>query len=138
VNELPTGTVTFVFTDIEGSTHLAQSLGDAWPPALERHRAVIREAVRRHGGHEFGTEGDACSLVFASASEAVEGAADIQRGLAEAGREGAAPIRVRIGVHTGAGVLQDGDYVGLDLPRVAASPRPAMADRCCSARRPRG
>ena len=116
---LPTGTVTFVFTDIEGSTRLLQQLGDRYADVLEHHRAVVREIIARHDGHEFGTEGDAFFLVFSSASAAVAAAAEIQRSLAISPTADGTSVRIRMGIHTGEGRLRDGDYVGLDLHRVA-------------------
>ncbi|HEX2141562.1 MAG TPA: adenylate/guanylate cyclase domain-containing protein, partial [Candidatus Limnocylindria bacterium] len=82
MRSLPTGTVTFLFTDIEGSTRLAQKLGEAWPPILERHNAVLREAVELNGGVVFGTEGDALFAAFGSASDAVRASVAAQRALA--------------------------------------------------------
>src|SRR5438477_6864190 len=100
--ELPTGTVTFVFTDIEGSTRLAEELGSGFAEVLDEQRRAVREAAAEHGGREFGTEGDACFLVFGSAPAAVRAAAGLQRRLAD-GR-----VRLRAGVHTGEGVLHEG------------------------------
>lgn len=79
--ELPTGTVTFLFTDIEGSTHLARTLGDRWPVVLDEHHRILRKAVRDHGGIDIQTEGDALFAVFRSAVSAVAACADAQRGL---------------------------------------------------------
>src|SRR5918992_1059462 len=107
--ELPTGTVTLLFTDIEGSTRLLRSLGDRYGAMLRAHRELLREAVGRHGGVEFGTEGDACFVAFPAAG-AAQAAADW--------RGGAGP-RVRMGIHTGSPVVVDGDYVGLDVHRAA-------------------
>jgi predicted ATPase/class 3 adenylate cyclase len=116
---LPTGTVTFLFTDIEGSTRMLQSLGDRYPELLEDHRRLLREAVAEHGGVEFGSEGDALFVVFPSAPSAVAGAAAAQRALAAHPWPGDAPIRVRMGLHTGEGVVSGGSYVGLDVHRAA-------------------
>jgi predicted ATPase/class 3 adenylate cyclase/Tfp pilus assembly protein PilF len=119
VVELPTGTVTLVFTDIEGSTRMLRSLGDGYGAVLRAHRAILRAAVSRHGGVEFGTEGDACFLAFPAAQAALAAAAEAQAALAAADwPEGAAP-RVRMGVHTGSPVVVDDDYVGIDVHRVA-------------------
>jgi predicted ATPase/class 3 adenylate cyclase len=109
VRELPTGTVTFLFTDIEGSTRLLSDLGDRYADVLSEHHRRIREAVNRHGGIELGTEGDAFFLVFPQARQAVAAAADAQRSLA------AGPVQVRMGVHTGEPSVTDEGYVGLDL-----------------------
>jgi predicted ATPase/class 3 adenylate cyclase len=113
MSALPTGTVTFVFTDLEGSTKLADQLGPAYADVLAEHRRAVRELVAAEGGQEFGTEGDAFFLVFGSAPAAVRAAALIQRRTAEG-----AP-KVRVGIHTGEGVAHEGGYVGLDLHRVA-------------------
>ena len=117
----PTGTVTFMFTDIEGSTRLVQQLGtDRWSVLLERHRALIREAIRRHGGIEVGTEGDGFFAAFPVPSEAVAAAADAQRALATEPWPDEGRIRVRMGLHTGTGRLDaDGTYVGADVHRAA-------------------
>ena len=119
--ERPTGPVAFLFTDIEGSTRLVDSLGTArWRPILERHRALIRDAIARHGGAEQGTEGDSFFVVFDATARAVAAAVDAQRALAaEAWPEGVA-IRVRAGIHAGIGELDaDGSYVGHDVHRAA-------------------
>jgi predicted ATPase/class 3 adenylate cyclase len=119
VTELPTGTVTFLFTDIEGSTRLTQKLGEAWPPLLERHREIARAAWAEQKGVEIGTEGDSFFVVFTSAPQAVAAAVTAQRGLAAEPWPAGAEIRVRMGLHSGAG-LQSGDsYVGLDVHRAA-------------------
>ncbi|MEO8638409.1 MAG: adenylate/guanylate cyclase domain-containing protein [Chloroflexota bacterium] len=119
MTEIPTGTVTFLFTDIEGSTRLAQDLGAGWPPLLERHREIGRAAWAEQGGAEIGTEGDSFFVVFTSAPQATAAAVAVQRGLAaEAWPEGA-QIRSRMGMHTGEGVLSGGSYVGLDVHRAA-------------------
>ena len=119
VVELPTGTVTLVFTDIEGSTRLLRSLGDDYGRLLRAHRAILREAVAGNGGVEFGTEGDACFLAFGSAAAALAAAAEAQVALAAADWPGGARPRVRMGVHTGSPVVVDDDYVGIDVHRVA-------------------
>ena len=117
--ELPTGTVTFLFTDIEGSTRLTQELGDAWPPLLERHRDIARAAWTAHGGVEVLTVGDSFFVTFTSAPAAIAAAVDVQRGLATEPWPAGAEIRVRMGVHTGEGLLSGGSYVGLDVHRAA-------------------
>ncbi len=119
MTELPTGTVTFLFTDIEGSTRLAQELGDAWPPVLERHRQIARAAWAEHQGVEIGTEGDSFFVVFTSAPQATAAAVDAQRALAAESWPPGSEIRIRTGMHTGLGVLSGGGYVGLDVHRAA-------------------
>ncbi|MBA3364042.1 MAG: adenylate/guanylate cyclase domain-containing protein, partial [Actinobacteria bacterium] len=108
--ELPTGTVTLVFTDIEGSTKLLHDLGaEAYAEALAEHRRLLREAYRRHGGVEVDTQGDAFFYAFPDAREAVA-AADEGR---EALRPG--PIHVRVGIHTGEPYIGPEGYVGQDV-----------------------
>ncbi|MFN2484595.1 MAG: adenylate/guanylate cyclase domain-containing protein [Candidatus Limnocylindria bacterium] len=117
--DLPTGTVTFLFTDVEGSTRLLQALGRAFPSVLERHHRILRDAIARHRGREVSTEGDAFFVVFRSAPDAVAAATDAQRALtAEAWPEGTA-LRVRMGIHTGEAVIGADNYVGLDVHRAA-------------------
>jgi predicted ATPase len=108
--ELPTGTVTFLFTDIEGSTRLLDELGpEAYAEALAAHRRVVRDTIARHGGVEVDTQGDAFFVAFSDANAAVTAAAEAQRGLADH------HIRVRMGMHTGTARLSDGGYVGGDV-----------------------
>src|SRR5437762_2371051 len=105
--ELPSGTVTFLFTDIEGSTRLLRELGvERYADALAEHRRVLREAFTAHGGVEVDTQGDAFFYAFPSAAGAVEGAARGREALADG------PIRVRMGLHTGTPHIAEGDYVG--------------------------
>jgi predicted ATPase len=111
--DLPRGTVTFLFTDIEGSTNLLTELGQAYTEELEAHRRIVRDAVERHAGAEVGTEGDSFFVAFASAKEAVAAAAEAQQALA------AGPVRVRMGLHTGEAWPSAGDYTGLDVHRAA-------------------
>jgi predicted ATPase/class 3 adenylate cyclase len=117
---LPVGTLTFLFTDIEGSTRLVAALGPAFGPLLERHHALLRAAIEDAGGVEVSTEGDAFFAVFQSAVAAVTAAAAAQRSLAaEPWPSNVGAIRVRMGLHTGEGVLGGDDYVGLDVNRAA-------------------
>lgn len=118
-NDLPTGTVTFFFSDMEGSTRLVQELGDAWPGLLEDHDRLVRAAIERAGGVEVRTEGDSFFVAFASASDAVAAAAEVQRALGDHVWPGDCTVRVRIGIHTGEGALGGSDYVGLDVHRAA-------------------
>ena len=111
--ELPRGTVTLLFTDIEGSTRLLDELRGAYPDALEGHRRALREVFARHGGVEVDTQGDAFFVAFARASDAVAAAEDGQRALAEG------PVRVRMGLHTGEPAVTADGYVGQDVHRAA-------------------
>jgi predicted ATPase len=116
---LPNGTVTLLFTDIEGSTRLLHDLGpEAYADALTAHRRIVRDAFTAHGGVEVDTQGDAFLLAFADASDAIATARDAQVGLASG------LIRVRMGVHTGEPKLIDEGYVGADVhlgARIAAA-----------------
>jgi len=113
MRDLPSGTVTLLFADIEGSTRLLHELGDGYADALAEHRRILRSAFSEHGGIEVDTQGDAFFGAFARASDAVAAAAAIQRELAPG------PISVRIGLHTGEPERTDEGYVGLDLHRGA-------------------
>ena len=119
MTDLPTGTVTFLFTDIEGSTNLARTLGERWAEVLAQHHAILRGAIRDHRGIDIRTEGDAFFAVFSSASDAVAAVAEAQRSVAAHEWPADGPIRVRMGMHTGEGKLSEGDYFGLDVHRAA-------------------
>ena len=119
MRELPSGTVTLLFTDIEGSTRLLTELGADYQAVLARHHALIREQIERLGGTEVETEGDAFFIAFASAPAAVACAVGAQRAIAAEPWSGGRSVRVRMGIHTGQPVLADGDYVGLDVHRAA-------------------
>jgi predicted ATPase/class 3 adenylate cyclase/tetratricopeptide (TPR) repeat protein len=112
-SDLPTGVVTLLFTDVEGSTRLLQELGDGYGEALHEHRRRLRAAFAEHDGVEVDTQGDAFFVAFASASSAVAAAAACQRALA------GGPIRVRMGLHTGEPRLTDEGYIGLDVHKGA-------------------
>ena len=113
MRQLPAGTVTFLFTDIEGSTRLLHELGDSYAGALAEHRRLLREAFSRHGGIEVDTQGDAFFVAFARAKDALAAARHAQQALNEG------PIRVRMGLHTGEPVVTDEGYVGIDVHRAA-------------------
>ncbi|HEV2919147.1 MAG TPA: adenylate/guanylate cyclase domain-containing protein, partial [Actinomycetota bacterium] len=115
---LPTGTVTFLFTDIEGSTRLLQELGDRYAVVRDEHAAIVRRAVAEAGGVEVSTEGDSFFVAFPSPVGAVRAAVAAQRYLATHDWSGPA-VRVRMGVHTGEGTLGGDDYVGIDVHRAA-------------------
>jgi predicted ATPase/class 3 adenylate cyclase len=120
MRDLPTGQVTFLFTDIEGSTRLVQELGAAdYRRLLTEHSTLLRAAVETSGGQEFGTEGDAHFFVFANAGDAVRAAAESQRAIGEHPWPDQAEIRVRMGIHTGHPERHGSNYVGVDLNRVA-------------------
>jgi predicted ATPase/class 3 adenylate cyclase len=115
VRKLPSGLVTFLMTDIEGSTRLFTQLGEAYPPLLERHNQIIREAVARHEGVEVKTEGDAFLVAFSDASRGVAAAVDAQRALAAEDWPFDTPILVRMAVHAGDATPSGGDYVSIAL-----------------------
>src|SRR5215217_3305011 len=116
---LPTGTVTFLFTDIEGSTKLWERDAEAMRLALSRHDGIVRSAVEDRGGFVFKTLGDAFCCAFSSAPEALGAAISAQRALHYEGRGEGSVIRVRMALHTGAVEEQGGDYFGPALNRVA-------------------
>ena len=116
---LPTGTVTFVMTDIEGSTRLVQALGDRYPDLLAAHYRLIGDSCAAAGGRLVSTEGDATFTVFSDAPSAVRGALDGRRALAQHAWPPGAVVRVRMGIHSGEGRLLGRSYVGLDVHRAA-------------------
>src|SRR5919108_5991885 len=117
--ELPTGTVTFLFTDIEGSTRLLQELGELYAGIRDRNAATVREAIAEGGGVEVGTEGDSFFVAFPTPAGAVRAAVSAQRGLHGEPAPSDASVRVRMGLHTGEGTLGGDNYVGLDVNRAA-------------------
>ena len=113
-DDLPSGTVTFLFTDVEGSTRLLQELGaEDYAEALAEHRRIVREAFTSHGGVEVDTQGDAFFVAFPTAPGALAAASGALTGLAEG------PISVRIGLHTGTPLVTEEGYVGEDVHRAA-------------------
>src|SRR5262249_3588804 len=116
---LPSGAVTFLFTDIEGSTRLVKALRDRYPQVLAEHRRLVRAAVAGQAGHEVDTQGDAFFVAFASAKQAVLCSLEVQRALAGHPWPDGAPVRVRIGIHTGQAVPTEGIYTGLAVHRAA-------------------
>jgi len=118
-SDLPTGTVTFLFTDIEGSTRLVQCLREAYRPLLEQHHELVRTAVHASGGVVVGTEGDSFFAVFSTAPAAVRAALDAQLALDQHSWPQDARVRVRMGLHTGEGRPGAGAYVGVDVHRAA-------------------
>jgi predicted ATPase/class 3 adenylate cyclase len=117
--ELPTGTVTFLFTDIEGSTRLLQQLGDGYRAVRDAHAEIVRRAIAEGDGVEVSTEGDSFFAVFPSPMGAVRAAVAAQRGLVGHEWPPGAAVRVRMGLHTGEGVLGGEDYIGIDVNRAA-------------------
>jgi predicted ATPase/class 3 adenylate cyclase len=116
---LPTGTVTMLFTDIEGSTGLLTRLGDRYAEVLSVHRQLMRDAFAAGGGWEVGTEGDSFFVVFESADGAVRSCLEAQRALLSYEWPGGESVRVRMGLHSGEPVRDDDDYVGIDVNRAA-------------------
>jgi predicted ATPase/class 3 adenylate cyclase len=120
VAEQPTGTVTLLFTDIEGSTRLLERLGpERYRESLELHRRLLRDAFERHGGYEVDYEGDAFFVAFADAADAVAAAAECQEALENGEWPEETPIRVRMGIHTGEPLAAPPKYVGMDVHKAA-------------------
>jgi class 3 adenylate cyclase len=119
VVSLPSGTVTFVFSDIEGSTALLKRLGDRYSELISEHRKLVRDTFGTHSGVEIDTQGDAFFFAFARARDAVAAAVQLQR--AHAGHEWpeGETVRVRLGLHTGEPAVGDEGYLGLDVVRAA-------------------
>ncbi len=116
---LPSGTVTFLFSDIEGSTQRWERDREAMRDALQRHDALLRARIEAHGGRVFKTVGDAFCAVFARAEDAIAGALEVQRALAAADFSAAGGVRVRMALHTGTADERDGDYFGRTVNRIA-------------------
>ncbi|HLA19244.1 MAG TPA: adenylate/guanylate cyclase domain-containing protein, partial [Dehalococcoidia bacterium] len=109
----PDGTVTIMFSDIEGSTAMTERLGDQrWLELLREHNALVRRQVKSHGGFEVKSEGDGFMLAFQSARRALECAIDIQRGFAASNEKAKEPVKVRIGLHTGEAIKEGDDFFG--------------------------
>jgi len=120
MSNLPGGTVTFVFTDIEGSTQLLQELGDeGYGRVSSDHRRLVRETFGARGGTEIDTQGDAFFFSFPRARDAVAGAVDAQRALRDHEWPEGKEVRVRMGVHTGEPQVGEEGYLGLDVVRAA-------------------
>jgi DNA-binding NarL/FixJ family response regulator/class 3 adenylate cyclase len=117
--ELPTGTVTFLFTDVEDSTGFVRELGDAYGGMIADHRRLVRGALAQRGGYEIDSRGDEFFLAFARAEDAVETALTIQHTHEAHEWPGERPVRVRMGIHTGEPAIEEGDYVGIDVHHVA-------------------
>ena len=119
MQELPSGTVTFLFTDLEGSTRLWEQHPAAMRPALERHDALLRDAVEQHHGTVVKTTGDGLHAVFTTTRTALDAALAAQRTLGEETWAVPGGLRVRMGLHTGDAVARDGDYYGPATNRAA-------------------
>jgi class 3 adenylate cyclase len=119
VPDLPGGTVTFAFTDVEDSTELLKRLGDDYRDLLTSHRRIVRDAFGAHDGIEIDTQGDAFFFVFPRARDALEGAVEAQRGHVAATWPHGVDVRVRMGLHTGEPAIHEEGYVGLDVVRAA-------------------
>src|SRR5438552_3912067 len=117
--ELPTGTVTFLFTDIEGSTRLLQELGEAYGQVQDDQMRLMRQAISEGGGTVIRTEGDSFFVVFPTAAGAVRTATQAQKSFAAHPWTHGEPLRVRMGIHTGEGRLGGDDYLGIDVNRAA-------------------
>ena len=119
VRVLPTGELTFVFTDVEGSTRLLSALGTRYVEIHSEHQALVRAAVARHDGIEVSTEGDSFFLVFRDALAAALAAAEMSAAIEGNAWPEDGRVRIRIGIHSGRGVLAADDYVGIDVNRAA-------------------
>jgi predicted ATPase/class 3 adenylate cyclase/DNA-binding CsgD family transcriptional regulator len=119
MRELPTGTVTLLFCDIEGSTHLLQQVGNRYASLLMESRHLLRTAFQQWNGHEVDTQGDAFFVAFARTTDAISAAVDAQRALARHSWPEGTMVRVRMGLHTGEPSLISEGYVGLDVHRAA-------------------
>ena len=116
---LPTGTVTLLFTDVEGSTHLLKLFGKRYAEVLEACRSLLRTAFQEWHGHEVDTQGDAFFIAFSRASDAVAAAMAAQRALANDAWPDGITVRVRMGLHTGEPLRSTEGYVGLDVHHAA-------------------
>lgn len=116
---LPTGTVTFAFSDIEGSTGLLKRLGDEYGDLISEHRRIVRETHAAHGGIEIDMQGDAFFFAFARARDAVQAAVATQRAHAEQEWPRGEKVLVRMGLHTGEPALGEEGYLGIDVVRAA-------------------
>src|SRR3954462_9880719 len=117
--DLPSGAVTFLFTDIEGSTRLVRALRTRYADVLVEHQRLVREAFAQHGGHELDTQGDAFFYAFGSAHEAVLAAVEGQRALSSHPWPEETEVKVRMGIHTGQAAPANGRYTGLAVHRAA-------------------
>src|SRR3954467_450672 len=119
MRELPSGTVTFLFTDLEGSTRLWEDHPDAMQKALARHDDIARTAIESHDGYVVKTTGDGFHAAFATAHDAIDAAVEAQLSLADESWDSTGPLRVRMGLHTCEAEVRDGDYCGSGVNRAA-------------------
>jgi class 3 adenylate cyclase len=119
MTSLPSGTVTFVFSDVEGSTGLLKRLGDAYAELIAEHRRIVRDTFGEHRGVEIDMQGDAFFFAFSRARDAVAAAVAVQRAHAEQAWPGGESVHVRMGLHTGEPALGEEGYLGLDVVRAA-------------------
>jgi class 3 adenylate cyclase len=116
---LPSGTVTFVFSDVEGSTGLLKRLGHAYEDVIAEHRRIVRDTFKAHDGVEIDTQGDSFFYAFARARDAVAAAVGVQRAHADQAWPGGERVRVRMGLHTGEPAVGAEGYLGVDVVRAA-------------------
>jgi predicted ATPase/class 3 adenylate cyclase len=119
MRDLPSGTVTFLFTDVEGSTRLLERLGELYRDILHGHHVIMRAAIAAGEGHEVATEGDSFFAVFPTISGALRATAQAQQELAQNSWPEGVAVRVRMGLHTGEGILGGDNYLGMDVHRAA-------------------
>jgi class 3 adenylate cyclase len=137
VPALPTGTVTFLFTDIDGSTRLLQQLGTVrYAQVRAEHERLLRAVVAAHGGREVDNQGESFFVTFPTAGEAVAAAAATQQALAAHPWPAGAAVRVRMGLHTGTAQVAGDRYIGLDVHQAARIAAAGHGGRCCSPRQP--
>ncbi|MGA9532659.1 MAG: adenylate/guanylate cyclase domain-containing protein [Anaerolineales bacterium] len=117
--EFPRGTVTFLFTDIEGSTRLLQELGEDYASLLEDHREIARSSFQQHGGQEVDTQGDSFFVSFRRAQDALQAVVALQKAVQDHPWPNGAQVRIRMGLHTGEPLIASSGYVGLDVHRAA-------------------
>src|SRR5437773_3612174 len=120
MRELPRGTVTFLFTDVEGSTRLLKELRDGYADVLADHQRILREAFEAAGGQEIDTQGDSFFVAFPRAKDAITAAVAAQRGLAAHRWPKSGAVRVRMGLHTGEPTVGDERYVGMGVQQGGA------------------
>ena len=116
---LPAGTITFIFSDIEGSTDLMKRLGTGYAELIADHRRIVRDTFERHEGIEIDTQGDSFFFAFARARDAVAAAVELQRAHAQHDWPGGETVRVRMGLHTGEPAVGEEGYLGVDVVRAA-------------------